>query len=37
VNGCKISFAENVFYAFKDGRIGEVWSVIDKAAIEKQL
>lgn len=37
VNGRKISFAENVFYAFKDGRIGKVWSVIDKAAIEKQL
>jgi predicted ester cyclase len=37
VNGRKVSFAENVFYAFKDGRIGEVWSVIDKATIEAQL
>ncbi|MGN8342670.1 ester cyclase [Pseudomonas sp. SMV71] len=37
VNGAKISFAENVFYAFKDGRIHEVWSVIDKDAIEAQL
>ncbi|ROM83029.1 ester cyclase [Pseudomonas brassicacearum] len=37
VNGTRISFAENVFYAFEDGRIREVWSVIDKVAIEAQL
>ncbi|TWC18441.1 MULTISPECIES: ester cyclase [unclassified Pseudomonas] len=37
VNGAPISFAENVFYAFEDGRIREVWSVIDKGAIEAQL
>lgn len=37
VNGRKVSFAENVFYRFKDGGIEEVWSVIDKAAIESQL
>jgi len=37
VNGRKVSFAENVFYAFKEGRIFEVHSVIDKAAIEAQL
>ncbi|MCE0463335.1 ester cyclase [Pseudomonas uvaldensis] len=37
VDGKRISFAENVFYAFKDGRIHEVWSVIDKDAIEAQL
>ncbi|AXP03890.1 MULTISPECIES: ester cyclase [Pseudomonas] len=37
VNGARISFAENVFYAFEDGRIREVWSVIDKDAIEAQL
>jgi len=37
VNGTRISFAENVFYAFEDGRIREVWSVIDKSAIEAQL
>lgn len=37
VNGARISFAENVFYAFEDGRIREVWSVIDKEAIEAQL
>jgi len=37
VNGLKVSFAENVFYEFKDRKIIEVWSVIDKAAIEAQL
>lgn len=37
VNGRSVSFAENVFYKFREGRIAEVWSVIDKAAIEAQL
>jgi predicted ester cyclase len=37
VNGRRVSFAENVFYQFRDERIAEVWSVIDKAAIEAQL
>jgi predicted ester cyclase len=37
VNGRRVSFAENVFYEFQDGRIREVWSVIDKAAIQAQL
>ena len=37
VNGRRVSFAENVFYGFADGRIEEVWSVIDRAAIEAQL
>jgi predicted ester cyclase len=37
VNGRRVIFAENVFYQFRDGRIVEVWSVIDKAAIEAQL
>ena len=37
VNGRRISFSENVFYAFSGGRIRSVWSVIDKAAIEAQL
>lgn len=37
VNGKKISFAENVFYEFRRGKIWNVWSVIDKAAIEAQL
>jgi predicted ester cyclase len=32
-----VSFSENVFYEFRDGKIREVWSVIDKAAIESQL
>ena len=37
VNGRRVSFTENVFYEFKDDRIENVWSVIDKAAIESQL
>ncbi|PZM09187.1 ester cyclase [Rhizobium tubonense] len=37
VNGRRISFSENVFYEFRDGKIDQVWSVIDKAAIEGQL
>lgn len=37
LDGRKISFSENVFYAFKGARIASVWSVIDKAAIEAQL
>jgi predicted ester cyclase len=37
INGRKISFTENVFYEFRDGKIAEVWSVVDKAAIETQL
>ena len=37
VDGRKVTFAENVFYEFHEGKIRPVWSVIDKAAIEKQL
>ena len=37
VNGKSVSFAENVFYKFRDEKIVEVWSVIDKAAIEALL
>ncbi|MGY3450072.1 ester cyclase [Bradyrhizobium sp. USDA 4353] len=37
VNGRRIAFGENVFYEFRDRRIAEVWSVIDKLAIEAQL
>jgi predicted ester cyclase len=37
VNGRTIRFAENIFYRFADRKIAEVWSVIDKAAIEAQL
>jgi predicted ester cyclase len=37
VNGRKVSFTENVFYQFRNEKIDQVWSVIDKAAIEAQL
>lgn len=37
VNGRHVRFSENVFYHFRDARIVEVWSVIDKQAIEAQL
>lgn len=37
VNGRRVSFCENVFYEFQDGKIRQVWSVIDKSAIEAQL
>ena len=37
INGRRISFAENVFYEVKDGKIADVFSVIDKTAIEDQI
>jgi predicted ester cyclase len=37
VNGRTVSFAENIFYLFEDGRIRTAWSIIDRAAIEDQL
>lgn len=37
VNGKRVSFTENVFYEFRGEKIVQVWSVIDKAAIEAQL
>jgi predicted ester cyclase len=37
VKGKRVSFTENVFYEFRAGKIVQVWSVIDKAAIEAQL
>jgi predicted ester cyclase len=37
VNGKRVSFAENVIYEFRAEKIVQVWSVIDKAAIEAQL
>ncbi|HMR33715.1 MAG TPA: ester cyclase [Geminicoccaceae bacterium] len=37
IDGRRVVFAENVFYEFRDSRIAQVWSVIDKAAIEAQL
>lgn len=35
--GERISFAEHVFYRLDNGRIAEVWSVIDKEAVRDQL
>ena len=37
INGRRVSFTENVFYEFTEAKIGAVWSVIDKVAIEAQL
>lgn len=37
VNGRRVSFAENAFYRFDDEKIAQVWSIIDKSAIEAQL
>lgn len=37
INGKRVSFCENVFYEFRDGKIRQVWSIVDKAAIEAQL
>jgi predicted ester cyclase len=37
VNGKRISFTENVFYRFLDEKIAQVWSIIDRSAIEAQL
>jgi predicted ester cyclase len=37
INGRRVSFAENVFYEFRQDKIVRVWSVIDKAMIEAQL
>jgi predicted ester cyclase len=37
VNGKRVFFTENVFYQFRKNKIEQVWSVIDKAAIEAQL
>ena len=37
VNGRRVNFSENVFYEIANGRIDQVWSVLDKAGIEAQL
>ncbi len=37
MNGRRVNFAENVFYRFEGGKVAEVWSVVDKGAIEAQL
>ncbi|MBN3728057.1 ester cyclase [Burkholderia sp. Ac-20379] len=36
VNGRRIVFTENVFYRFRNGKIAEVWSLLDRAAVEAQ-
>ena len=36
-DGRRVGFAEHVFYRFRDGRIAEVWSLIDTDAIRRQL
>lgn len=36
-NAKPISFAEHVFYQLCDGKIAEVWSLLDRPAIEQQL
>lgn len=35
--GKSISFCENVFYEFKDGKIVQVWSIVDEKEIERQF
>jgi steroid delta-isomerase-like uncharacterized protein len=37
INGKRVTFTEHVFYRFRDGKIVQVWSVIDTAAIAEQL
>jgi predicted ester cyclase len=37
VNGQRVRFTENVFYEFREGRVCNVHSLIDKAAIQSQL
>jgi predicted ester cyclase len=37
INGKRVTFAENAIYEFHEAKITQVWSVIDKAAIEAQL
>jgi len=37
VDGKRVAFRENVFYEFSDRKIRQVWSIVDKAAIEAQL
>lgn len=37
VNGRRLQFDEHVFYRLKNGKIHQVWSMIDKGAIAAQL
>ncbi len=36
-NGKSASFSEHVFYRFRDGKIHEVWSLLDRLAVKEQL
>ncbi len=36
-DGRRVSFSEHVFYRFSDGKIAEVWSLIDRWAVAEQL
>ena len=35
--GRPVSFTEHVFYRFRDGRIEQVWSLLDTDALRQQL
>ena len=37
VDGARVRFDENVFYEYRGGRVGRVWSVIDKAGVAVQI
>jgi predicted ester cyclase len=37
VDGRRVSFVEHVFYRFREGRIEDVWSLVDTDAIRAQL
>lgn len=37
VDGRRVTFAEHAFHEYRDGKIWDVKSIIDKAAIEAQL
>lgn len=37
VNGRRVVFYEHAFYTIREGKIAEVFSVIDKAAVEAQV
>lgn len=37
VNGKPVVFSEHVFYQLQEGKIAEVWSLIDKDAIRDQI
>ena len=37
INGARVVFYEHAFYSLRGGKIAEVYSVIDKVAIEAQL